>query len=333
MPLRHTFSNASLASSAASVDPTSPTGPLSGPSHTTWRRQRLLRIGSSNNTALLPFDGDETSFLRQGQTSASYGTLPSRQESPVSAKSSRHFFRRRNIPALPGLTLPRIYSSNPVTPAGPQSPSSFRGMQNSYFRINAQRPISAYDAPLVDHTDHEDDLHARTNGIRVWYSSFSSIDWLHDAIKDSVRFSHLRRGKSFRSKSSLLLDKSMGWIVVTLVGFITALVAFIIIRSEQWFFDLKEGHCRTGWTKAKRFCCPIQDDNVGTTTLNMGAMQGICPAWRTWAEVLGASEHGERMIGYQAELVQYVAYAFIAVCSNHRVCMLPNLMVVSLSYY
>lgn len=309
--MQHTLSSASMNSSPKTIDPTIPSGPLSGPSHTTWRRQRLLRIGSNNNSPRLPFDADESSFLNPDHTSTSYGTLPTRRESPVSFKSSRHLFKRRNLPALPGLTLPRVSSSQPAT----QSPSSFRGLSSSYFRINTQRPISAYDAPLVDHTAHEDDLHARTNGIRVWYSSFASIDWLHDSIKDSVRFSRLRRGKSLHSKIPLLFDKSIGWIVVTLVGFITALVAFLIIRSEQWLFDLKEGHCRTSWTKAKRFCCPIQDDDLGTNTIYMGAIQETCPAWRTWAEVLGASERGERMIGYRADLVQYIAYTFIAVCS------------------
>jgi chloride channel 3/4/5 len=39
---------------------------------------------------------------------------------------------------------------------------------------------------------------------------------------------------------------------------------------------LKEGYCRTDWTKAKRFCCPIQDDGMGgTPTVYMGAMEEI----------------------------------------------------------
>src|SRR6267154_985774 len=180
----------SMADSAQSID-ASPSGPLSGTSDTTWRRQRLLRIGSNEST-----------FLRLTTRTASYGTIP----------------KRRNLSRQPSSNLP--------TPAGPLSPhsSSFR---NSYFRINLQRPISAYDAALIDHS--EDDLHARTNGIRVWYSSFASIDWLHDAIKDSVRFSRLRRGKSLHSKIKLLVDKSIGWIVVTIVGFFTAIVAFLVV--------------------------------------------------------------------------------------------------------
>ena len=315
-----------MTSSVTSVDTTNPSGPFSGPSHTTWRRQRLLRIGSnlgSPSPQIPSFDPDETSLLRANQTTASYGTLPPRQDSPVSTKQAHTFRQRRNLPDLP-LNLPRASSPNSITPATPLSPNSFKGIPNSYFRISGQRPISAYDAPLVQQVDdNEDDLHARTNGIRVWYSSFSSIDWLHDAIKDSVRFSRLRRGKSLRSKVRLLVDKSIGWIVVTLVGFFTAIVAFLIIRSEQWFFDLKEGYCGTGWTKAKRFCCPVQAD--GAETFYMGAVEDTCTAWKTWAEVLGASEHGDHVVGYRAELVQYVSYAFIAVCPNFAYACLPKL--------
>src|SRR5882762_98582 len=303
-----------MAESVRSVDGACLSGHLSGPSHTSWRRQRLLRIGSNNTTTQIPLDGDETSALRPSQTS--YGTLPTRQDSPASIK--RTFRQRRNLPALPGLTLPRVSSlnlprvstcgsSNPVLP--PLSPSSFRGIPNSYLRINAQRPITAYDAPLAQQNDIEDDLHARNNGIRVWYSSFSSIDWLHDAIKDSVRHSRLSRG---RSRVRLLVDKSMGWIIVTLVGFITALIAFLIIRSEQWLFDLKDGYCRAGWTMAKRFCCPIEDVD-GKGRFYMGAVaEDMCDAWKTWAEVFRASERGDHR--YWAEIVQYVSYAFIAVC-------------------
>ena len=58
----------------------------------------------------------------------------------------------------------------------------------------------------------------------------------------------------------------------------------------------------------------------------MGAAEKTCSTWKTWAEVFGFSEHGEYMVGYQAEIVQYVAYALIAVCSNRRVCVLLNLI-------
>ena len=58
-------------------------------------------------------------------------------------------------------------------------------------------------------------------------------------IKDSARLLRLRRRRSPRGKARAAADRSIGWIIVTLVGLLTALVAFLIVRSEQLLFDLK----------------------------------------------------------------------------------------------
>jgi chloride channel 3/4/5 len=130
------------------------------------------------------------------------------------------------------------------------------------FRYSA-RPKTMYDEPLRPADGSEiTDSDAKINGIRVWYTSYTSIDWLHDTIKDSLRFSRLRRRrKSLRSRIRLMFDKSLGWFIVTIVGFLSAVVAFLVVRSEQWLFDLKEGYCTTSVWKAKRFCCPHLEPN------------------------------------------------------------------------
>jgi chloride channel 3/4/5 len=128
------------------------------------------------------------------------------------------------------------------------------------------------------------------------YSSFTSIDWLHDAIKDSVRFSRLRKRKTLRARMRLILDKSMGWLIVTVVGFLTAIAAFLVVRAEQWLFDVKEGYCRDAWWKAHRFCCLESEDLLDE-----------CPAWQTWSELL------LRRGGFAEELVEYISYTVIAV--------------------
>jgi chloride channel 3/4/5 len=129
------------------------------------------------------------------------------------------------------------------------------------------------------------------------YSSFSSIDWLHDAIKDSVRFSRLRKRKSLRARVRLFLDKSLGWLIVTLVGFLTAIVAFLILRGEQWLFDVKEGYCHESWWKARRFCCPDSTEDIIEE----------CSAWRTWSELL------VRKGAIGEDFVEYISYSVIAV--------------------
>jgi chloride channel 3/4/5 len=153
-----------------------PTDAGSGPASTTWRRQRLLDIGEDERST--PQLGEGSSLRRKGP-SASYGTLPS--HSPARSR----FTGRIALPSrqssdthsLPG------QSSALVSP----TMRSFPGRTSMYF--GAERPIAAYDAPLLKDIQRTaaEPISAQVNGLRVWYASFTSIDWLHDAIKDGVR--------------------------------------------------------------------------------------------------------------------------------------------------
>jgi chloride channel 3/4/5 len=151
----------------------------------------------------------------------------------------------------------------------------------------------------------------RANGIRVWYSSFSSIDWLHDAIKDSTRMYQLNRRKSVRGRVRNAADRFMGWIIVSIIGFLTAVAAFLIVRSEQWLFDIKYGYCVAGWWKARRFCCPVMSD---ARTFALGASSETCSAWVSWGEALtntGASHLSRTLLGR-------ASYSLLAVRSSRR---------------
>ncbi|KAK7057143.1 chloride channel protein [Favolaschia claudopus] len=275
------------------------------PTTTAWRRQRLTRI-SSNSTlhAGQPQPPDSTpaegTTLRlPGSNSRSYGTLP-----------TRHSSRDK----LPPISLPS--QSSPSTPPVLRSPSISGFRDLAYSRLSSQRPISSYDTPREIVLDDDKELDARINGVRVWYSSFTSIDWLHDAIKDSVRFSRLRRRKSLRARVRLVLDKSMGWFIVTAVGFLTAVVAFLVVRAEQWLFDIKEGYCRDSWWKARRFCC----------LESVGDMIDECPAWQTWSESL------LRKGAFGGEFLEYVSYSVIAVCLATLSCVLTLLLTNSTTF-
>ncbi|KAN0091183.1 Chloride channel [Tylopilus felleus] len=307
----HSFSNA--------VEEAPPNGPLSGPSSVDWRRQRLLRIG--NTVALghphLPRDNagtEERTSLGNSSDHPGYGTIR-----PPLGSRSFSTVGHRNLPQLPSLPIPRGASSGPPTPTT-RSPTSVRATLSRRLSLS-QRRISAYDAPLVrsKSSGSDDDINVRINGFRVWYSSFSSIDWLHDAIKDSVRFTRLRHRKSLRSKLRLMFDKSLGWIIVTIVGFLTAVVAFLVVRSEQWFFDAKYGYCSTGWWKAKRFCCP----NVH----HLRSSDATCPDWMDWSSWVyrhtGAIEN---------DYVEYISYTFIAVLWATASCLLTIHLTASTSF-
>ena len=285
----------SVASSSTSIPSQSPTGLLSGPSDTDYRRQRLQRIGSytaQDHTDEVP---RETTGLHAALNGANYGTIP--------ISRSRRARSNAQPPSSPRLS----FAPRSATYSGLEIPSSPTSIRETIRRRFSQRPISAYDAPLVISKANttDTDLDVQTNGYRVWYSSFSSIDWLHDTIKDSVRFARLRRGKSIRSRVRLAFDKSLGWIIVTVVGFLTAIAAFLVVRAEQWLFEVKHGYCTTGWWQARQFCCPQTGDFA---TLE----DGSCPAWQTWSDAFALATHIESES--IKVVVQYVAYTIIAVC-------------------
>ncbi|KAI6040276.1 chloride channel [Pisolithus marmoratus] len=303
MVLRTRHSTSSLDLSARSG-----AGPFQGPSSTDWRRQRLLRIGSIDSDTPTPItttDSEEQipterTSLHPNSNPNHYGTLPS-----LGVPAS-DLLLRRSRPPLPHVAFRRTLSATVISPVT-ISPTLLRNTLS--WRVS-QRPISAYDAPLVNSRSAADetDINVRINGFRVWYSSFSSIDWLHDTIKDSVRFSRLRRGKSFRSHLRLILDKSLGWIIVTIVGFLSAVVAFLVVRSEQWFFDLKYGYCADGWWKAQRFCCPLPDD-----LWMPSADDGSCSSWRAWSDVIRSRISRQPSPTSENDYIEYLTYTCVAI--------------------
>ncbi|KAF8264176.1 chloride channel [Lactarius quietus] len=281
-PLERSYSINSIATSTVTEVPS---GPLSGPSDTTWRRQRLLHIGSAQALRLSidpePQDGETTPIAPRRPTlqkaHSSYGTLP------LFSPKKLGFRKRHGLPALPALHLPGHY---PSLPNSPTHRSEFLDNRPSIFRT--QRPISAYDSTALTRKPGEPDLDAegvvRANGVRVWYSSFTSIDWLHDAIKDSTRLYRLRRHKSVGGRMLNASDRVMGWVIVTIVGFLTAVVAFLIVRSEQWLFDVKYG--------ARRFCCPLVSERQAYNVALSGSGE-TCSAWVPWGDAFMGTESSE----------------------------------------
>ncbi|KAG6375401.1 chloride channel [Boletus reticuloceps] len=291
----------SLQSLSDAPEEVPPSGPLSGPSSVDWRRQRLLRIGSAAALGAPRHSRDsaganERTLLGNSSDDPNYGSIR-----PTLGLRSPSSISRRNLPQLPNLPITRGTFSGPPTPAA-RSPTSLGATLTRRLSL-PQRRISAYDAPLVrsKFSSPDDDINVRINGFRVWYSSYSSIDWLHDTIKDSVRFLRLRRGKSVRSRLHLAFDKSLGWIIVTIVGFLTAIIAFLVVRSEQWFFDAKYGYCSTGWWKAKRFCC-LQLNGLRFSS------EAKCADWVDWSSWVNRQ-------AIENDYVGFISYTFIAQAS------------------
>ncbi|QRW21592.1 ClC voltage-gated chloride channel protein [Rhizoctonia solani] len=267
-------------------------GPLSAPSSPHWRRRRLLNIGtpSADHSPTATFSAHDIPNSAASTGFPSYGTMPRTQ-----SQRTLHPFPSPDGPLL-GVNL----RSNRPT---------------SFFGTLGRRAPAAYDGQTNIDTVQEtgEDEGARINGVRVWYSSFTSIDWLHDAIKDSARTLHIRRRQSARGRLLNLVDRSTGWLIVTIVGLLTALVAFAIIRAEQWLFDIKEGYCVEGWWRAMRFCCPASLDSQSLRMAKVPAPIEVCEAWRTWAQVFDSvGDDSGSESGLELWAIEYITYMAIA---------------------
>ena len=135
---------------------------------------------------------------------------------------------------------------------------------------------------------------------RVWYDQFTSTDWVHDSIADAFRVRDLRARKDLRGRIHAWFDGAQGWILVAVIGFITACIAYFVNTTEASIFDLKEGYCKEGWYFSKTKCCYGQED---------------CPSWESW---------GERMnnTGVERKWIDFVAYVFFVVALSVGSCFL-----------
>lgn len=130
-----------------------------------------------------------------------------------------------------------------------------------------------------------------------------------------------------RARIRLMFDKSLGWIIVTIVGFLTAVVAFFVVRCEQLLFDLKEGYCKNSWWKAKRFCCPAVED-LGTQD------EGLCHNWKAWSAVVSPSidpeTQGDNFIDYGSYIMIAVRYRLMQHVRTANIIFLASAIIVVL---
>ncbi|KAF9934198.1 hypothetical protein BGZ65_003861, partial [Modicella reniformis] len=103
--------------------------------------------------------------------------------------------------------------------------------------------------------DAKEALVKENNGIRIWYHNYTTIDWIHDFVKERVRLRHLRSIGGIRGLIKNRADGLKGWILVLLTGVITACLAAFIDVSSWWLGDLRMGYCTTNFWWSQYFCC------------------------------------------------------------------------------
>ena len=135
---------------------------------------------------------------------------------------------------------------------------------------------------------------------RVWYDQFTSTDWVHDSIVDNFRVRALRARKDIRGRIKARLDGAEGWILVAIVGCITACIAYFVDVTENSIFDIKEGYCRDGWYYSKYKCCFAKEE---------------CSSWRSWGEVM-------EFTGLARQTTDLLAYTLFVVLFSVAACWL-----------
>lgn len=135
---------------------------------------------------------------------------------------------------------------------------------------------------------------------RVWYDQFTSTDWVHDSIADGFRLRDLRARKDIRGRIYAWLDGAQGWILVALIGCITAMIAYVVNVTETAIFDIKEGYCDNRWYYSKAKCCSPEKG---------------CTSWRTWGDQLNVA-------GTEKKWIDFIAYVFFVVLFSTAACLL-----------
>ncbi|KAK0654144.1 H(+)/Cl(-) exchange transporter 5 [Lasiodiplodia hormozganensis] len=132
---------------------------------------------------------------------------------------------------------------------------------------------------------------------RVWYDQFTSTDWVHDSIADAYRVKALRSRKDIRGRIQAWFDGAQGWILVAIIGVLTALIAFCVNTTENLLFDYKNGYCATHWYYSEKRCC---------------AGASGCDAWNSWSNVILNERVDDIWIEYSFFILFAVGFAMLS---------------------
>jgi chloride channel 3/4/5 len=95
----------------------------------------------------------------------------------------------------------------------------------------------------------------------------------------------------------MLFDATQGWILVAIIGSLTALVAYFVNVSEGLFFDYKQGYCSTSWSLSRKRCCS-------------GATR--CDEWTKWSAVIQTRHLDPATVDYAAFVLGVVLLSLLS---------------------
>ncbi|KAF1928076.1 chloride channel protein 3 [Didymella exigua CBS 183.55] len=190
---------------------------------------------------------------------------------------------RPHVPFRPVVDRTSALSADPT-------PTTDNAMTPSLRRRNTSAEIQSHNHDDADaaSTAVADAVMASEIAEIKRYEDFTTIDWVQDAARESLRRRARRRALAaphrhtgrvilgrgrgkWRRKMAEAYDAGQAWIVVTLVGAAIGLNAAMLNIVTEWLSDIKLGYCSTAFYLNESFCC-------------WGA-EGGCAEWKRWSHV------------------------------------------------
>ncbi|KAJ3129249.1 hypothetical protein HK100_008746 [Physocladia obscura] len=182
-----------------------------------------------------------------------------------------------------------------------QQPTTFVGSEMSRhaksrigIRIGLSRRETAYyDTVLgiesdLNITSTTININEGSNGRRAWYPNYSTIDWIHDSLKERARIRRLRsHGTIFEN----ILDSAQGWLLLLATGVLVGVIAAFIDMAETFLQQTREGYCAE-WSGSH------SPSNASSW----------CVRWVPWSAILG---HEFGLPVYAASAVIFAVIAVI----------------------
>ncbi|KAJ3253282.1 hypothetical protein HK103_000776 [Boothiomyces macroporosus] len=93
------------------------------------------------------------------------------------------------------------------------------------------------------------------HGLRWKYDDYTTIDWIHDTIKDRIRQRKLKSLSGWKNKPQKLFDAAQAWLVLTIVGIVSGFTASLLDFTSALLETFRHGYCGSNIFSSKDLCC------------------------------------------------------------------------------
>ena len=168
--------------------------------------------------------------------------------------------------------------------------------------INRRRASNIDAESISAWTKESHSLASTTLGERLPYANYTTIDWLHELVRSLPSLYHfnpanqsptqvkqcyrhrlLHSQPGTRAHILAALDAVSGWIAVSLIGILMALVAVSVDMSVATVAGLKFGYCSLNPLLSRETCCRIAGKE---------GEEGDCAEFRLWGGQNFAKQFG-----------------------------------------